>query len=265
MKKKELRILTIASLVAILLLITSVTVLANDVQSAENIAEGGSYGFACSEEDTEHYYKFAPHITDYYEINVSNFIADETYIEVTDAYGTEIAFSGWDQYTNTTRLACRLVAGKVYYIRISAYPESGSRVLNTSIHRHNHSFKPASGSNGFYYQECRTPRCEYTSFTIQGKPSITKLKKGKKRFTVTWKNKTTGFDYYQIQYSTSKTFKNAKTINVSYVTDKKTIKGLKKKKKYYIRIRAGHNYEENYGEIESFYGPWSKVKSVKTK
>ena len=42
--------------------------------------------------------------------------------------------------------------------------------------------------------------------------------------------------YYQVQYSTSKNFSGAKIVNISGNT--KTIKKLKKGKKYYVRVRA---------------------------
>lgn len=93
------------------------------------------------------------------------------------------------------------------------------------------------------------------------KTSIKKLSKGKKKFTVTWA-KVSGVKGYQIQYSTDKKFKkNNKSVTVTkQKTTKATVKNLKSKKKYYVRVRT---YKTVNGK--KIYSSWSKVKSVKTK
>ena len=66
---------------------------------------------------------------------------------------------------------------------------------------------------------------------------------------------------YEIAYSTSSNFKNAKKIKVKKAgTTKKTVKGLKKNTKYYFRIRT---YITENGK--TYYSKWSKKKAVKTK
>ena len=83
----------------------------------------------------------------------------------------------------------------------------------------------------------------------------------KKKMTVKWKKQTKLTTGYQIQYSTSKNFKGAKTQTIT--KNKKTsciIKKLKSKKKYYVRVRT---YKKVKGK--KYYSKWSKVKSVKTK
>lgn len=93
------------------------------------------------------------------------------------------------------------------------------------------------------------------------KTSIKKLSKGKKKFTVTWA-KVSGVKGYQIQYSSDKKFKkNNKSVTVTkQKTTKATVKKLKSKKKYYVRVRT---YKTINGK--KIYSSWSKVKSVKTK
>lgn len=93
------------------------------------------------------------------------------------------------------------------------------------------------------------------------KTSIKKLSKGKKKFTVTWA-KVSGVKEYQIQYSSDKKFKkNNKSVTVTkQKTTKATVKKLKSKKKYYVRVRT---YKTVNGK--KIYSSWSKVKSVKTK
>lgn len=73
-----------------------------------------------------------------------------------------------------------------------------------------------------------------------------------KKIVFTW-GKVANCDGYQIQYSTSKTFKSKKTVTIkSRKTCKKTLKGLKSGKKYYIRVRA---YKIVDGK--KVYGYWS--------
>ena len=90
---------------------------------------------------------------------------------------------------------------------------------------------------------------------------IKSIKAKKKGFTVKWKKQESKTSGYQIQYSTSKSFKNVK---------KKIIKGkdstsykltkLKSKKIYYVRVRTYKNVDG-----KKYYSFWSEVKSIKTK
>lgn len=93
---------------------------------------------------------------------------------------------------------------------------------------------------------------------------VSKLKAGKKKITVTLK-KTKAVNGYQIQYSTNKKFKSAKSKTLkSNKTTKATIKKLKSKKKYYVRIRTYKNVKKN-GKTVKQYSKWSSVKTVKVK
>lgn len=96
-----------------------------------------------------------------------------------------------------------------------------------------------------------------------GNASIKSLKAGKKNFTIKVnklsKNSSNG---YQIRYSLKKNMKKStiKIISNSNCKVSKKIKGLKKKKKYYVQVRTiriadGHTY----------YSAWSKTWTVKTK
>ena len=89
------------------------------------------------------------------------------------------------------------------------------------------------------------------------KVSLIKVQKVKNnKIKVSWKRNTT-VSGYQIQYSTNKKFKNAKTITVtSNSTTSKKLASVKKGTKYYIRIRgyrsiAGTNYYSSWGKIKS--------------
>ncbi len=88
---------------------------------------------------------------------------------------------------------------------------------------------------------------------------IKNIKKAKKSLKITWK-KVKKVSGYQIQYSTSSKFKKAKNIIIKKAkTTTKTIKKLKAKQKYYVRIRT---YITVNGK--KYYSKWSK-KSQKTK
>ncbi|MCD7820636.1 MAG: Ig-like domain-containing protein [Clostridiales bacterium] len=94
---------------------------------------------------------------------------------------------------------------------------------------------------------------------VPKKVTLSSLTRGRKKITVKWK--TTTCSGYQIQYSTSSSFKSYKTVTVSGKSSKsKVISGLKSKKKYYVRVRA--YYKSSAGTV---YGSWSSKKSVKTK
>ena len=87
------------------------------------------------------------------------------------------------------------------------------------------------------------------------------VKSAKKAVSVEWK-KVGGVKGYQIQVATDKKFKkNKKTVTIKkQKTTKTTVKKLKAKKKYYVRVRT---YKIVNGK--KVYSSWSKVKSVKTK
>lgn len=90
-----------------------------------------------------------------------------------------------------------------------------------------------------------------------GTISSVKLKQKKQAVTVSWK-KVSGAAGYQVCYSTSKKWKGKKQKLTR--SNKLTVKKLKKKKTYYIRVRA---YRINgTGKI---YGAWSKTKKITIK
>ena len=103
------------------------------------------------------------------------------------------------------------------------------------------------------------------TLTYQIKPktvSIKKITSGSKKITVKWNKNTTQTTGYQIQYATDSTFySNENKIKIgSNKTTSKTVKNLKKNKKYYVRIRT---YKKVSGK--KIYSSWSKVLKVKTK
>ena len=97
---------------------------------------------------------------------------------------------------------------------------------------------------------------------VPKKTAITKVKAGKKSFTVKWKKQASQTTGYQIQYSLKKNFssKNKMVKIKKNKTTSSTIKKLKKKKIYYVRVRT---YTKSGSDM--FYSDWSTVKKVKTK
>ncbi len=90
-----------------------------------------------------------------------------------------------------------------------------------------------------------------------GKPVIKRLKKQKgKKVKLILSKKVFGATGYQVAYATKSSMKGQKI--KSFKGASVTIKGLKKKKTYYFRVRA---YAKKNGEI--VYGGWGKKKSIK--
>lgn len=92
--------------------------------------------------------------------------------------------------------------------------------------------------------------------------SLSKLTKGSKQFKATWKAQKTETTGYEVQYATNNKFTSGKkTVNIKKnKTTSTTVKKLKNKKKYYVRIRT---YKTVNGK--KYYSGWSKVLNVKTK
>ena len=102
------------------------------------------------------------------------------------------------------------------------------------------------------------------TLTFKINPTSTKISKvsgGKKSLTVKYSKKSKQVTGYEVQYSTSKSFKSAKTKTVKgYKTTTAKVTKLKAKKKYYVRVRT----YKTVGKTK-YYSAWSSVKSTKTK
>ena len=122
------------------------------------------------------------------------------------------------------------------------------------------------------YEVTVTLKGKYTGkeilyFDITPKTPVLKLTAGKKSFTASW-DKVKNADGYEIVYSTDKSFPWDKTYSytVHENTDGIKIKSLKKKKKYYVKVRAFVNSDTDDGYYYTgCYSDYSKVKSIKTK
>ena len=105
------------------------------------------------------------------------------------------------------------------------------------------------------------------SFKIRPKKtSLKKVSAKPKGMQVSWKKQTVQIDGYQLQYSTSGSFKGktTKLTTAKKSAASKKISKLKGKKKYYVRIRTYKTVKVN-GKKVKLYSNWSAKKSVKTK
>ena len=103
------------------------------------------------------------------------------------------------------------------------------------------------------------------SFTIHPKATTIKtIKKASKGFDLTWKKVSSQITGYQIQYATSKNFKGVKTVTVSNKKTSKSIRKLKSKKKYYVRICTYKTVKVNKTSTK-ICSNWSQSKSIVTK
>lgn len=135
------------------------------------------------------------------------------------------------------------ISSKYYSVKYS----KGRKAIGT--------YKVTVTFKGIYYGK------KVLTFKINPKATtITTLKSNKNGFTVKYKKQGTAKGY-QVQYSTSKKFTSAKTVKVTNnKTISKTIKKLKARKNYYVRVRT-------YKKIgnKTYCSNWSKAKKVKVK
>ena len=91
--------------------------------------------------------------------------------------------------------------------------------------------------------------------------TISKLTAATKKITAKWRKQAVQTTGYQIQFSTTKTFKTYKTLTISKVSIlSKTLNNLSANKTYYIRIRTFKTVSGT-----KYYSNWSAYKSVKVK
>lgn len=163
---------------------------------------------------------------------------------VPDAQGYQICYSTSETFsgqktmiTADTRVALRkLKSKKNYYIRIRAYAYVGNKRI--------------------YGEYSKTVKQKFL-LAIDRVKRVSHVRASRKRkaLGLTW-HAVSGVDGYQICYSTSKTFKKIKTVSkkVTYAT----LRRLKAKKRYYVKIRA---YKVVHGK--RYFGRYSKVVTKK--
>ena len=193
--------------------------------------------------------------------------------------GKHLIATDTEENLSNDELSLSIGAGGGFPNRIIKPKKAGTLTITGTIYRNGNFFRDFKKS---YKVEGNTPSptpvnkptkpsqpATTTSTKKPTQPTVsvktTKLKSAKnvkgKKLVVKWAKNTAG-NGYQIQYSTSKKFaKGNKTKTISKnKTTSYTIKKLKKKKTYYVRIRT---YKKVSGK--TYYSGWSSVKKVKIK
>ena len=179
--------------------------------------------------------------------------------------GKHLIATDTEENLSNDELSLSIGAGGRFPNRIIKPKKAGTLTITGTIYRNGNFFRDFKKS---YKVEGNTPSpTPVNKPTKPAKVTVKKttLKSAKnakgKKLVVKWKKNTAG-NGYQIQYSTSKKFaKGNKTKTISKnKTTSYTIKKLKKKKTYYVRIRT---YKKVSGK--TYYSGWSSVKKVKIK
>ena len=105
---------------------------------------------------------------------------------------------------------------------------------------------------------------EYSNVYITAtKPKSSKITSvSTKSRKITAKIKKVSCSGYELQYSTNKSMKGAKTLKISASSTSRKTPKLKKNKKYYFRVRAYKSYTSASGKKCKCYSPWSGKKSI---
>lgn len=138
-----------------------------------------------------------------------------------------------------------------YYGNYSATLSKGTYYLVLGFNRYDHE------NQSYDFKLSYTPSFSRTSIRKTSTP-----KKGQIR--VDWE-KCSNVSGYQVQYSRNKDMKNAKRITAKGSNNySRTIKNLKGKKKYYVRVRTYKVVKVN-GKNKTYYSKWSSKKAVTTR
>ncbi len=148
----------------------------------------------------------------------------------------------------------------------------GSKRIAKSLKKSNSKFKLTYKTGkkvGTYYVKVKG-KGKYKAYKLKAtftikpkKATVTKLTAGKGQVTAKWKKIKTQNSGYQLLCSTKKSFTTTTTKKLSIKSKTKTsgtIKDLKSNTTYYVKVRT---YKVVKGK--TYYGSWSKIKSVKAK
>ena len=167
-------------------------------------------------------------------------------------------FARWDNTTETTYLdghdaSHKVYAGTRYQYGVKAYfarrtdPVSGEQIGGN-----------VNDPSGNFNLGMVGPLKTTVRITTR---TLNSVSGGTKQITVKWSGSSV-FTGYQVQIATNSAFTSGvKTVKISNPkTCQTTIKNLKAKTTYYVRVRSYHVFEGT-----TYYGGWSNVMSAKTK
>ena len=158
---------------------------------------------------------------------------------------------------------CKNLSSHVEYAVIPKKPDTSGSGINNNPGNSSNTDDKGSDSTSGSDTDSGNPQITYSQAEIANlsktKVKILSLKNNKKKLiTVKWK-KVSNVSGYQVSYALNKKFTKNKSIKNVRGTVLK-IKGLKKRKKYYVRVRA---YIDSDNKI--VYSKWSTLKKIKIK
>ena len=158
-------------------------------------------------------------------------------------------FERWNNTTATTWTDTKVYAGTRYQYGVKAYFAQRTDPVSGAV---------IGGAMDNYNLGIVGPLKTTVRITTRTLNSVTG---GTKQITVKWSGSSV-FTGYQVQIATDSAFtQNKKTVTISDAkTVQTTIKNLKAKTNYYVRVRSYHVFEGT-----TYYGGWSNVLSAKTK
>ena len=180
-------------------------------------------------------------------------VASEQYRDMCDVYRVELK-KGWTYQVNI---------GPLQKLAL-AYLLDKNAQLGNSWKDYGTNQNIVAPYTGTYYIQIFNYSDDQYEYTLNVKTlaptgtTLTKVKKGSKSFTATWKKQ--NVSGYELAYATNKKFKKAKTKKIAASKKTVTIKKLKKNQKYYVRIRT---YQMINGK--KYISAWSKAKTVVVK
>lgn len=178
---------------------------------------------------------------------------DQNVILITDAQNLTVKLSSSSVTYN----------GKAQKPKVTVYNQSGQKIPSSYYSvAYSSNTKPGKASvtvnfNGIFFGS------KTANFIIKPqKPTQNKLKsKVKKQLNISWK-KDKNVSGYEIKYSTSSKFtgKTTKTVKAGKNSTGVTVKKLKSRKKYYVKLRS---YKTINGK--KYYSSYSSTKNIKVK
>ena len=214
----------------------------HQMSTAHDISTGSTINGMLGAWEEQDYYRFQVSKAGTFTVSGTTSISNDTQLTVYDKNGYSVAAENptWNNNKQSGTWKFNVSLGKgTYYIRVYEYNDRG--LYNFTITPHQNDLKKASLKV----------------------PTLKKLEGKKKSVEVKWSKVTSGITGYQIEYSTDKNFSKRKTKTVDIKkksTASHTIKKLKTRTRYYVRIRSYKKSGKNYT-----YSKWSKTKNIKTK
>lgn len=245
--------------------------------SPQNLTVGKDMIGAITMTDEEDWYKVKISKTGYYHLKITEYM-ESIHLTVYNADLSKevesISCSNGGENSPSVRDEDIVLSAGTYYIKVRGYYDWGKYILNLSALSQancNHDFENTTVSatylrKGYTLHKCKkcgkTTKDEYTAKLTLGQGYIWSygMQPGKKKIRVSY-SYIRDVSGYQIRYSTNKKFKKGvKTVKAGKNTQSKTLKKLKKKKRYYVQVRG---YKKVSGKV--VYGKWSAKRSAKTK